>query len=250
MLVLAVVSLVFPALFKYSHPEPSARMDELHLSEAVASVLSSPILVASLHAQDPRAPLRRRAAPARGRALGRCKAIVVLALATVGVAVSPRSWCTPRKRDADLGLSQTFLGLIIIPIIGNAAEHATAVMVARKGQMDLSLQIALGSSTQVALLVAPLLVFIGLVFGQPMNLVFQPFEVAILWPRHSGDVDRDAGRRVALVRRGAVARSVCHGRGRGILHLGRQQVGGGGGGWFDSPHSLRKLLSITSLRGR
>ena len=69
---------------------------------------------------------------------------------------------------------------IIIPIIGNAAEHAAAVVLARKGQIDLALQIALGSSTQVALLVAPLLVFVGRVLGQPMNLVFTPFEVVAL----------------------------------------------------------------------
>ena len=67
--------------------------------------------------------------------------------------------------------------MIIVPLIGNAAEHATAVLVARKGQVDLALQIALGSSTQVALLIAPLLVFIGLFMGQAMDLVFAPFEV-------------------------------------------------------------------------
>jgi Ca2+:H+ antiporter len=73
-----------------------------------------------------------------------------------------------------------FLGLIVIPIIGNAAEHAAAVVLSRKGQIDLGLQIALGSSTQVALLVAPLLVFAGLLLGTDMNLVFQPFEVIAL----------------------------------------------------------------------
>ena len=77
-----------------------------------------------------------------------------------------------------MGFSQTFLGLIIVPIIGNAAEHATAVYVARKGQMDLALQIAMGSSTQVALLVAPLLVLVGLMVGQRMDLVFSTFEIA------------------------------------------------------------------------
>ena len=121
---------------------------------------------------------------------------------------------------ADLGLSQIFLGLIIIPLIGNAAEHATAIMVARKGQIDLSLQIALGSSTQIALLVAPLLVFISLFLGHPMNLVFQPVRGGDPVPRHAGDVDRDAGRGVALVRRGATACSVRHDRGGGVLHLG------------------------------
>ena len=77
-----------------------------------------------------------------------------------------------------MGLSETFLGLIIVPIIGNAAEHGTAVLVARKGQMDLALQIALGSSTQVALLVAPVLVLVGILIGKPMDLVFTTFEVA------------------------------------------------------------------------
>ncbi len=78
--------------------------------------------------------------------------------------------------------SEAFLGLIVIPIIGNAAEHATAVVVARKGKMDLAFQIALGSSTQVALLVAPLLVFVGALLGPTasgtwMNLAFSPLEV-------------------------------------------------------------------------
>jgi Ca2+:H+ antiporter len=64
--------------------------------------------------------------------------------------------------------------------VGNAAEHATAVLVARKGKMDLALQIALGSSTQIALLVAPLFVLAGVVLGQEMNLVFAPFQVILL----------------------------------------------------------------------
>ena len=61
-----------------------------------------------------------------------------------------------------------------------AAEHATAVVVARKGKMDLALQIALGSSTQVALLVAPILVFAGVLLGRELNLVFTPYEVMAL----------------------------------------------------------------------
>jgi Ca2+:H+ antiporter len=79
-----------------------------------------------------------------------------------------------------IGLSETFLGLMVIPLIGNAAEHAAAVSVARKGKTDLALQIALGSSTQIALLVAPLLVLAGLVLGHPLSLVFTPLEVVAL----------------------------------------------------------------------
>jgi Ca2+:H+ antiporter len=79
-----------------------------------------------------------------------------------------------------LGWSQIFLGLIIIPIIGNAAEHATAIWMAAKNQMDLAMGIAIGSSTQVALLVAPVLVLLSLVMGTPMDLVFTPFEMVSL----------------------------------------------------------------------
>ena len=68
----------------------------------------------------------------------------------------------------------------MIPVIGNAAEHATAVVVARRGHTDLALHIALGSSTQVALLVAPVLVGVGALLGRPMNLVFTTFEVTAL----------------------------------------------------------------------
>src|SRR5205823_14886536 len=79
-----------------------------------------------------------------------------------------------------VGLSELFLGLIVIPLIGNAAEHATAVVVARRGQSDLALHIALGSSTQVALFVAPVVVAGSVLLGRPMNLVFTTFEVVAI----------------------------------------------------------------------
>ncbi len=76
-----------------------------------------------------------------------------------------------------LGLTALFTGVILLPIIGNAAEHATAVTVAMKNKMDLSLSVAVGSSLQIALFVAPLLVIIGWFMGQPMDLDFNPFEL-------------------------------------------------------------------------
>lgn len=79
-----------------------------------------------------------------------------------------------------LGVSELFLGIIIIPLVGNVAEHIVAVQVAAKNKMDLSLAIALGSSMQIALFVAPLLVFVSLLFGPEMTLFFTPFEVAAL----------------------------------------------------------------------
>lgn len=77
----------------------------------------------------------------------------------------------------ELGLSEHFIGVILVPIVGNAAEHMTAVTVALKDKMDLSLGIAIGSATQIALLVAPALVLAGVLMGRPLTLAFTPFEV-------------------------------------------------------------------------
>jgi len=77
-----------------------------------------------------------------------------------------------------LGMNQVFVGVIIVAMVGNAAEHSTAVLVALKNKMDLALQIAIGSSVQIALFVAPLLVFLSYVIGtEPMDLVFTPLEI-------------------------------------------------------------------------
>jgi Ca2+:H+ antiporter len=77
----------------------------------------------------------------------------------------------------ELGMTEVFVGVILVAIIGNAAEHSTAVLVAVKDKMDLAMNIAVGSSLQIALFVAPVLVFVSYAFGEPMNLVFTTFEV-------------------------------------------------------------------------
>jgi Ca2+:H+ antiporter len=182
MLTLAVVALVLPALFHAVHPEAAARLSELRMSEAVAVILILTYGFSLLFSlKTHRRLFNADTGPTEGPAWGVGKAILVLALATVGVAVESELLVhAVTEAGHTLGLTEAFLGLIIIPIIGNAAEHATAVVVAGKGKMDLALQIALGSSTQIALLVAPLLVFCGLVMGQHMDLVFTPFEVMAL----------------------------------------------------------------------
>jgi len=76
-----------------------------------------------------------------------------------------------------LGLSPLFVGLILIPIIGNAAEHSSAVFFAIRNKLDVTLEIAVGSSTQVALFVAPAVVFISLALGRPMDFIFSGFEI-------------------------------------------------------------------------
>ncbi len=182
MLALAVVALVFPALYHSLHPEAQARASELYMSEAVAVILIITYAFSLLFTlRTHRRLFGGEAHPMVGTVWSPTKALVILGLATVGVAVESELLVHAATEATEaVGLSTVFLGLIIIPIIGNAAEHAAAVVLSRKGQIDLGLQIALGSSTQIALLVAPLLVFAGVIFGQPMDLVFAPFEVAAL----------------------------------------------------------------------
>lgn len=185
MMALAVTGLIFPALFHGLHAGENASVIELHLSEAVAVVLALTYVASLLFSLKTHKPvLSPDPHPTEGPTWGIPASIGVLALATVGVAVE--SEILVRAVEGltanNSWISETFLGLIIIPIIGNAAEHATAVVVARKGKVDLALQIAMGSSAQVALLVAPLLVFIGAILGPSangtfMNLVFSPIEV-------------------------------------------------------------------------
>jgi Ca2+:H+ antiporter len=77
-----------------------------------------------------------------------------------------------------LGLSELFVGVIVVALVGNAAEHYSAVVAARRDEMTLSVEIAIGSSAQIALLVAPLLVLASFALGHPMTLLFHPFEIA------------------------------------------------------------------------
>jgi len=108
-------------------------------------------------------------------------AVVLLLAATIGTAWNSELLVgTIRPVTEQLGWSQVFIGLVIIPIVGNAAEHSSALVIALRDHVDLSMAIAAGSSIQVATFVAPLLVLVSLFYPTPLNLVFQPVELAIL----------------------------------------------------------------------
>ncbi len=111
------------------------------------------------------------------------KATIILFFATIAVAVLSENLVNAiRPVVAQFGWTQLFIGVIVVAIVGNVAEHLSAVTAAVKNKMDLSLQIAIGSATQVVMFVAPALVIISLFFGTPMNLVFNTFElVAIIF---------------------------------------------------------------------
>lgn len=104
--------------------------------------------------------------------------IAVLLAATLLVAIESELLVgTLEAATARLGLTALFTGVILLPVVGNAAEHATAVTVALKNKMDLSVSVAVGSSMQIALFVAPVLVIVGWFLGKPMDLDFNPFEL-------------------------------------------------------------------------
>lgn len=104
--------------------------------------------------------------------------IGVLLAATIGVAFESEIFVgAVEEATAGLGLTPLFTGVILLPLVGGAAEYVTAVRVAMKDNMDLSVSVAMGSSLLVALLVAPLLVLVGQAIGQPMDLNFNLFEV-------------------------------------------------------------------------
>jgi len=111
----------------------------------------------------------------------RNKAIAVLLLSTAVIAMESEFLVgAVEEVSLSLGLTELFIGVIVVAIIGNAAEHSTAILMAVKDNMDLSLSIAMGSSTQIALLIAPVLVFISWIWGNPMSLVFNEFEVVAI----------------------------------------------------------------------
>jgi Ca2+:H+ antiporter len=108
----------------------------------------------------------------------RSKAIVILCIATGAVALLSEFLVgTIESVRTSLGVTEVFVGVIVVAIVGNAAEHSTAVVMAMKNKMDLSVGIAIGSSLQIALFVAPVLVFLSYFMGRPMNLEFSPPEI-------------------------------------------------------------------------
>ncbi|HLQ30567.1 MAG TPA: calcium/proton exchanger [Ktedonobacteraceae bacterium] len=108
-------------------------------------------------------------------------AVVMLLAATIGIAWNSELLVGAIKPVTEqLGWSPVFIGLVIIPIVGNAAEHSSAVFIALRDHVDLSMAIAAGSSIQVATFVAPLLVLVSHFFPASLDLVFQPLELAIL----------------------------------------------------------------------
>lgn len=110
------------------------------------------------------------------------KSFLILGASMVGVvAVSEILVGSVEETSKQFGFGELFVGAIIVGIVGNAAEHSSAILLARKGKIDLSIGIAAGSGTQVALFVVPILVMVGIILGQPFTLEFTLYELATLF---------------------------------------------------------------------
>jgi Ca2+:H+ antiporter len=192
MVLLAIATLVMPAVFELIEgqglPDPGderinydATVEQLSFAVAIVLILTyaagllfslrthralfNPVADEEVHEHEPW-PVRR----------------AVIALAVAGMLVGLMSEIlvgSISEASETIGLSEFFVGVIVVATVGNAAEHWVAVLVAAKNKMDLAVNIAIGSSAQIALFVAPVLVLTSFVLGpHPMALVFNGFEIA------------------------------------------------------------------------
>jgi Ca2+:H+ antiporter len=182
MLLLAVVALVMPAMVDlvsfgslHAHPETIVRLSYWTSGVLLSVYVAGLIFSFSQH----RDPLRLASGPHVTMAVGTAIALLVVAtiLTTVGAEVLVGALEPAMKQ---FGMSELFAGVIVIALIGNAAEHYSAVSAAAANEMTLALEISIGSSAQIALMVAPLLVLISPLFGTPMSLVFNAFEITAI----------------------------------------------------------------------
>jgi Ca2+:H+ antiporter len=185
LLVMAVIGLVIPALFHATHSDPTRDLTR-RVSIGVAGLLIVGYVLSLVYSMwthksvfgEARDVAHESHEPAHAPGWSPMRAMLVL-LASAGFVgwLSEILVGSTEEAIKHVGMSEIFIGLIVVPIIGNAAEHSSAVLMAMKNRMDLAVSIAVGSSAQVALLIAPVLVFVGLAFGRPMDLAFSTFEV-------------------------------------------------------------------------
>src|SRR4029078_852225 len=110
------------------------------------------------------------------------KSFLILGLSMLGVVVVSEILVgSVEETSKQFGFGELFVGAIIVGIGGNAAEHSSAILLARKGKIDLSIGIAAGSGTQIALFVVPILVMVGIILGKPFTLEFTLYELATLF---------------------------------------------------------------------
>ena len=185
MLLLATIALVIPAFFLGTSGQGSLPK-EMHLSIFVAILMilaygANLLFTLHTHKHLYKGELADEKAIAPHWNVR--TSVVILLACTIAVAfLSEVLVDAIRPVVAQFGWTELFIGIIVVAIVGNVAEHLTAVTAALKNKMDLSISIAIGSATQIVMFVAPILVLVSLLFTTHMDLVFEPFElVAIIF---------------------------------------------------------------------
>jgi len=181
-LLLAVAALVMPAVFNLAVfgrlQNTSTALDQLSLLVAIVLIVTYGLsLLFSLVTH--RQLLITLAEVTEAPRTGLLPSVIILAVVTLLTTVESDLLVeTIEATTRLLGITEFFVGAIIVAIVGNAAEHLSAIIVARHGQMDLAVHIATGSSTQIAVFVAPFLIIVSWIIGRPMSLLFNAFETA------------------------------------------------------------------------
>jgi Ca2+:H+ antiporter len=184
MLFLATIALVMPAgIAMVAFESVEARTVAIHHLSLWSSVVLLGVygagLIFSFRSQQD--PLRMNPPSSHGPVVGTGVALALLCIATVFTAVEAEVLIHALEPALHgLGMTELFAGVIVVALVGNAAEHYSAVTAARNNDMTLALEISIGSSAQVALMVAPVLVLLSFAIGTPMSLVFNAFEIVAI----------------------------------------------------------------------
>lgn len=179
-LLLATAAIVMPAVFVLTSENLSSATTET-LSIAVSVIMAVSYIASLLFSLYTHKHLYTADTAECSAKWSVKKSITVLLASTVAVAIMSEILVGSIEPLAQsLGWTELFIGMIFVAIIGNAAEHVSAITIAIRGRMDLALQIAIGSTTQIAMFVVPVLVFTSYFFETPMNLIFTTFELAAI----------------------------------------------------------------------
>ena len=180
MLLFSVLGLAIPAIFLHTMPEGALTTRYEGLSVIIAVLMLLVYIMQFVFSFVTHKALYEESLPSEEEESHRAslpRAVVLLIASTVCIAVLSEIFVgTVEPMAESAGLSKTFVGIILVPIIGNAAEHSSAIIMAVKNKMNAAIEIALGSSLQIILFVVPVLTLLSLFFT-PMSIVFTPFEL-------------------------------------------------------------------------
>jgi Ca2+:H+ antiporter len=182
-LLLAVFALMIPSLFFFAHTETAGPVESLSIGTAVAMLVVYALgLLFAFRYASPEPQLGQAVEEVHHGTWSVRKSVAFLLGSTVLIAVLSEVLVGSVEHTVSAwGISEFFIGIIVVPIVGNVAEHAVAVQTALKNKMELSMAVSIGSSLQIALFVAPILVFLSLLMGNRLTLVFNQFEIIALF---------------------------------------------------------------------